>query len=302
MKKIVLALLLLTLSIQARVITPSEVYSQAKLLQEDTYYILDYYHIKYDRKQLKRSAYIDAKLLPRNVYQKTYELMIKANILRKMHNLVAIEPVNVAPQRHLNPDLVYGQVRRLLTEFRLFEIRSDMVQKIYKAKKFSGKRPIDVFNVLSTISLALDKLNGRSFTPSYVFSENMRVYNDINLILDKLNITDTTIPDKINLKATPDDTFATGMKTLEKIKQLQILSGIEVVDFTPFDKGKKTPSDVFTITQMILAELQTLKAYLGIQDATIPAYTYNTKTPTEVDQLMSWNFRKLNLITNLLIR
>lgn len=298
MKKTILALFL-TVSLGARVITTDEVYSQAKLLQADVHYILDYYGIKYNSKNINNASYIDAKLKPRNVYQKTYELMIKANILRIEYGFVAIEPVNIAPQQHLDPNLVYEQIRRLLTEFRLFEIRSDMTQKLYKAHIYKGKKPIDVFNVLSAISVALDALNGSGFNPSYVFGENMRIYNDINLILNKLNIKDNTIPNKLNKKATPQDTFSTAMKTLDKIKQLQILSGIDIVDFTPFDKGVATPSEVFTMSQMILAELQTLKAYLGIKDATIPAYVYGIKTPTEVDQLMSWNLRKLNLIYNL---
>ena len=50
---------------------------------------------------------------------------------------------------------------------------------------------------------------------------------------------------------------------------------------------------------MVISEIQTIKAYLGIDIITAAATKYNTKTPAEVGQLMSWNLRKLNLITTL---
>ena len=292
-------LLILPFTFFAKTLTPNEVYSQAMLLKTDVHYILNSYDVKHDDDIIEKRVYINAKLKPRNVYQKTYEIMIKANILRQSHGFASIQPVNIVPTLHLNPDLVYEQIQRILTEFKIFEIRSDIKQKTFKARVFKNKTPMDVYNVLSAISVALDELNGNKFTPSYVFAENMRVFNDLTVILNRLNIKDETIPSKINKNATPNDTFATGMKTLEKIKQLQILSGIDFVDFSAFQREESTPSEVFTVTQMILAELQTLKAYLDIDEATTPAYKYEKVTPVEVDQLMNWNMRKLNLISNI---
>lgn len=298
MKKILL-IVLVSLSLYAKNITPSDVYTQAILLQAEVHYILENYGVKHNDELIAKRVFINANLKPRNVYQKTYEIMIKVNILRETHNFVAIEPVNIAPTLYLNPDLVYEQVRRLLTELSIFEIRSGIKQKIFKPQIFKGKTPLDVFNTLSAISSALDELIKNRFTPSHVYAENMRVQDDLTNILNRLHIKDDTIPSKINQNATPNDTFSTGMKTLEKIKQLQILSGIEFVDFSAFKRETSTPSEVFTITQMIIAELQTLKAYLGIEDATVPAYKYENVTPVEVNQLMNWNFRKLNLIRNI---
>jgi hypothetical protein len=89
------------------------------------------------------------------------------------------------------------------------------------------------------------------------------------------------------------------MQTLQKIKQLQIVSGIDFVDFSEFKKNEATPSEVFSLTQMIIAEIQTIKAYLGIKTITPGAEKYQEKTPIEVNQLMSWSLRKLNLINSL---
>jgi hypothetical protein len=280
-------------------ITPSDVYGEVMRIKKEVNYLLEYYHIDYDEKKMEKISAVHVNLKPRDVWQKSYEIMIKINILRSIYNLPSISPVNMAPVLNLNPDLVWEQTQRVLTEIKIFEYRDFIAIKNFQVKKYKNKTPLDVFNGFAYISTAMDKLNRSSFTPSYVFAQNMRVYDDLSLIISRLGIEDNTIPAKINPKATPNDTFKTGMKILAKIKQLQILAGIAFVDFSSISKGKATPSDVFSITQMIIAELQTLKAYLKIHSITIAAKEYESKTPVEVDQLMSWNLRKLNLVGNI---
>lgn len=299
--KTILLLLLFAWTLQANRITPNEVYSQVKLINSEVHALLDYYGVKYDDKAMQKQARIVVNLKPRDVWQKTYEIAVKINILRASHGLPIIEPVNMAPVLHLNPDLVYEQTQRILTELHIFETREGIHITHPKAKKFSGKIPLDVFIGLSEVSLALDRLNGAKFTPSYVYGEQMRVYDDITRILGELNIVDHTIPDKKNPKDMPKDVYAKSLKVLEKIKQLQIGVGIAFVDFSNFNKDAQniTPNEVYTMTQMVIAELQTLKAYLGIKTITPPAATYKTKTPVEVSQLVGWNLRKLKLIHSL---
>jgi hypothetical protein len=282
-------------------ITPSDVYREVMRIKKEVHYLLAYNNIKYDEKKLQKAVHVTVNVKPRDVWQKSYEIMIKINILRSMYKLPSISPVNMAPVLNLNPDLVYEQTQRILTELHIFEYRNSIPMKKFNIGKYENKTPMDVFNGLSYVSAAMDKLNRSSFTPSYVFAQNMRVYDDVSLIIKRLGIEDNTIPAKINQNATPNDTFDTGMRILEKIKQLQILAGISFVDFSPLDKGSATPSDVFSITQMIIAELQTLKAYLKINSITIAAKEYSSKTPVEVDQLMSWNLRKLNLVDNIVM-
>ena len=298
MKKIVL-LLLLTLGLSAKTITPNDVYAQVMLLKDEIHYLLNYYNIKHDHDGILKRVKIHTKLKPRNVWQKSYEIMVKINILRNEHKLPTIEPINMAPVLNLNPDLVFEQTQRILTELHIFKKMVGIKEEEHKNYNFKGKTPLDVYNGLSHISASLDELNKGGVTPSFVFGENMRIYDDISLILQHFNIDDKTIPAKRNIKATPTDTFNVGIKTLEKVKQLQIIAGIDFVDFNGFKKDKQTPSEVFSISQMLIAELQTIKAYIGIDTITPAATSYKTKTPVEVHQLMSWNLRKLELINSL---
>ncbi len=301
MIKILIALTLLFNIAVAKKVTANEVYAQVILIQKYIHNLHKYFKIEHHHEdQGIETNKIKTKLNPRNSWQKTYEILVKINILRNENDLPTIEPVNMTPELNINPNLVYGMTQRILTELYIFHYLLEIKTPVYKAEIFQGKSSLDVFNGLNHISTSLDELNKIGFTPSYVFGENMRVYDDLTIILQHLNIKDNTIPAKKYIKATPYDTFNIGMKMLLKIKQLQIKSGIKFVDYSGFKKNNITPADVFALTGMIIAELQTIKANIGLYDYITPAASkYNSKTPVEVDQLMNWNLRKLLLINSL---
>ena len=288
MIKVLIIALFFSTTIFAKIITANEVYGQVRLIQEQVHNIHKHFGMQHhhdDEGTVKEQ--IKTKLKPRNSWQKTYEILVKINILRNENYLPTIEPVNMTPELKLNPNLVYEMTQRVITELNIFQYMLDIKIVTPNLKKYQGKS-------------SLDQLNKIGFTPSYVFGENMRVYDDLTIILQHLNIKDETIPAKQDIKATPKDTFDLGMDMLLKIKQLQIKSGIDFVDYSGFKKEKIIPSDVFTISGMIIAELQVIKAYIGLNDSITPAANkYNSKTPVEVDQLMNWNLRKLSLIDSL---
>jgi hypothetical protein len=293
-------LFLLQFSLYANNITPNEVYAQVKKIEKELHFLLKHYGIKHNHKLSMKKTYISTNLKPRNVWYKTYEIMVKINILRVAYKFPIVEPVNIAPVLNINPDLVYEQTQRILTEIYIFKLRMGLKNKIIKTKRYINKTPQDVFNLLSVISTSLDKLNNTTFTPSYIFGENIRVNNDLSTILHHLNIKDNTIPSVKNDNATPADTFTIAMKTLYKIAQIQKDVGIQSVDFSAFRKDNPSQGDVFTMVEMIISEIQTIKAFIGLNTYITPAATqYKDKTPSEVEQLMHWNLRKLNLIITL---
>jgi len=299
MKKIVLSVLLVV-TLSAKTITPNEVFTQSMLIQDHVHFLLKHYAIKHDHNGIVKKMELSTKLKPRNAWQKAYEILVKINMLRVSHNLSRIEPVGMEPVEQLNPDMVYGQTQRILTEIEIFEVRSGIEVPKFKLKNYKNKTPLDVYNTFSHISASFDELNRSQLSPAYVFSETMRVYDDLTIVLNYLNIKDDTIPPIRLQKATPTDSLKTSMKVLEKLQNLQHSVSIKTVDFSVFDKEKATPSDVYTITGMILAELQPIKAYIGLTTSvTPPALSYTKKVPADIEQLMGWNLRKLSLITNL---
>lgn len=298
--KIFISILLISLSLFAKEMTSSEVYSQVMLIEEEVEFLLDHYKVvHHHHKDAEKIAHVTVELRPRNVWQKTYEIMIKINLLRSRFGLETIEPVNMSPVLNLNPSLVYGQTQRILTELSIFKMREGIITPVFKKQEFKDKIPMDVFNALYHISILFDELNGAEMPLSFSYGQALRINDDITFVLEHLNIEDNTIPEIKNLSATPMDVLNNSILLLEKIKQLQILAGIAVVDFSQFKKAEVKERDVFEISQMVLAELQTLKAYVGIKTITPAATQYEGKTAAEVNQLMSWNLRKLNLIQSL---
>ncbi|MFA6191990.1 MAG: hypothetical protein WC665_06525 [Sulfurimonas sp.] len=298
--KIFISILLISLSLFAKDMTSSEVYGQVMLIEEEMDFLLDHYKVvHHHHKDGEKITHVTVELRPRDVWQKTYEIMIKINILRSRFGLENIEPVNISPVTFLNPDMVYGQTQRILTELSIFKMREYIVSPVFKKQEFKDKVPLDVFNALYHVSVLLDELNGAQISLSFSYGETLRINDDITSVLQYLNIEDNTIPQIKNPSATPTDILNNSILLLEKIKQLQILAGIAVVDFSQFKKAEAKERDVFEISEMVLAELQTIKAYLGIKTITPAAIQYEGKTAAEVNQLVSWNLRKLNLIQSL---
>lgn len=296
MRKIVL-LFLLTLTLSAKSITPNDVYAQSMLIEQHTLFLLKHYGIKHHDKAIRKDATYTTRLKPRDAWQKSYEILVKINMLRLAHNLARIEPIGMEPVEHLNPDAVYGQTQRILAELKIFEVRKGIDMPKFTLHTYKNKTPLDVFNSFSYISDTFDELNRAALSPSYVFASTMRLYDDLTIILNHLHIKDTTIPTTRLKKATPADSLKISMLALKQIQKLQQTAGIEQVDFSNFNRGETTPSDVYTIIGMILAELQPYKAYLGLIHRVTPApQTYTGKSLSDVEQLMGWNYRKLLLI------
>ena len=299
--KTIAFLLLLTFSLSAKNITPNDVYSQTILIQKHVHFLLKYFGHEHNHVKSLEKEILSVQLKPRNAWQKAYEILVKINMLRVSYGYPRIEPVGMEPVENLNPDMVYEMTQRILTEIKIFEVRQDIKIPIFKIDSFKNKTPVDVYNTFSAISASFNLLNRSDFSPNYVFSVAMRIYDDLTIILNQLNLKDNTIPNRRMDKATPNDSLAVSMKVLSTINKLQRSVGIKTVDFSAFSKEKgATLSDVYTITGMILSELQTIKAYIGLtRSVTPPPLTYFKKVPADIEQLMSWNLRKLHLITNL---
>ena len=299
MQKIIL-LLLLTLGLSAKIITSNEVYAQSILIQDHVHFLLKHYGIEHNHDGTIQKTVISTKLKPRNTWQKSYEILVKINMLRATHDMSRIEPVGMEPVEELHPDMVYGMTQRVLAELEIFEARKSIKVPNFELHIYKNKTSLDIYNAFSHVSASLNELNRSDFKPEHVFAETMRIYDDLTIVLKYLDIPDNTIPAKRVKDATPTDSLKTSMKVLDRIYKLQRSIGIKKVDFSVFNKTKATPSDVYSVTGMIIAELQTIKAYIGLTTSvTPPALAYTDKIPADVNQLMSWNLRKISLISNL---
>ena len=276
--------------------TPSDVYTEALKVERE----IEIIRAHFNAPKAAIPERLDVELKPRNAWQKTYEIFVKINILREKNKLPRVEEANLEPVQNLDPWLVHEQVIRILAELNIFKLRLGITQQIQPAPPQQGKTASDVYHLLDTISSQLDAINGKSFTPSFVFAQNMRILEDLNIILTKLNIHDRTDPPSRNNKAIPADVFAVALQMMDEIHRLQTIANIETVDFTALKKKNITPSDVFTMTGLIISGLQPIKAYLKLHhQVTPPANIYQGKQPTDSLQVLGWALRKIKQIRSL---
>lgn len=293
LKILIVGLLLTSLAYAKKDISPNEVYYEVRVLQEKVHDIHRFFktdHFHQDESEDK----VQLKVLPRNNWHKTYEIITKINLLRKSAGLPILEPSNIEPLNDLKPFFVYAQVKRLQTEIDIYCLKMGIEGKKVYIPKATNKTPIDIYNALNHVSISLDELNKKRFTYSYSFGQLMRVYEDLSKILDHLNIIDRTIPPKRDDSVKASDNFDKTLLILNKIAVIQKAMGIENVDFLNLKKNRITSSDVFSMTQMIISELQPIKAQLGLNNfITPPAKKYFDKNSVDVDMLMGWIQRRL---------
>ncbi len=277
-------------------ITPNEVYEQLYIINEEIKLLKQFFNVE---KQIEPFE-IRIELYPRHMWQKTYEVMVKINLLREKHNLPYLAVPSREPRKDPAPSIVYGQLLRIITEIRIIKFTLEIPNIDFPEKKFTNTQVTDSFNFISNISAEIDLLLGVAFTPSFVFSQTMRISEDIDSILNALNISDETIPPPKKADATPHEAYETAEKLMLEIVRIQRVIDVASIDFSALKPEKITPSDVFSMTGIILAELQTIKGHLGLKYTLTPtALRYSNMTPGDVEQILGWCVRKTQLIDSI---
>ena len=276
-------------------LTPSDVYRK----NLEIYKEIELIRKHFNSPKTKDASTSGIFMRPRNTWLKSYEVLVKINILRTNNQLPRVAEVVLQPLKEFNPSLVYEQMIRILTELTIIKDRIGISEKIQRVKPQFGKTVSDNYHLLETISTQLDGIIGKSFTPSYVFAQNMRILEEINTILGELNIRERTSPPNRNEDAIPKDVFKVALQLLEEVKRLQRIAGVESIDLSSIKKTNITSSDVFGLTGLIISELQPIKAYLRIDKVTPAANIYHDKYPADALQLMGWALRKIKKIRTL---
>lgn len=276
-------------------ISPSEVYTQVLQIEKEIDLLRSHDQVT-GRNPV---APVESEFLPRHTWQKAYVILLKLSVFRRKHGLTGFAPVGLEPDLRLSPRVTWGQTQRVLTELRIIRTYLGIPGEVSPPTPVQGKRPIDVFNRLNQIAYDLDVLNGEPISPSYVYSEAMRINEDVNEILRRTNTADTAFPPPRQPDAQPQDALAATFTLMEEIQRLQRRLGSETVDFNAFRKTSGAVSaDVLNMTTLCSAEIQIVKAKLGMTHVMTPAAEYSEgKTPVEVLQLLGYLSNRLRLIT-----
>jgi hypothetical protein len=280
------------------IITSSEVYSQVLLIEKETELVKRHFN---SNKQVVPVIDFDTDIKPRHVWQKAYMLQIKLVAFRRKQHLEGIAPVGVEPSGHIDPRYTWGQTQRVLTEIRIIRKVFGIQGEVGVAPLVEGKKPVDVFNKLAQIEAEWDAMTEVGFDPSYVFSQILRLSEDVNMVLRQLDVFDSAMPPAKNPSDTPADSLAQAFLLLEQVQRLQKSAGLEITDLSAFRKTENViPTDVFNMVCLIIAELQQIKDRVGLKhDITPPATYHESKKPADVRQFLGYVTNKLALIQHL---
>ncbi len=268
-------------------ITTSAVYQRAMKMEQEVHLIGKAIGVKPHTKPYR---WVKMKPRPRDVWEVTYVIMRKINFLRLQQGLESGAIGTSYAVINTPPDMIYEQVERGLTELRLLKEQVGITAKTEKIPAVSGKKLLDLFNLLLSTSKDLDVLTENGVNPSNVFGEAMRIYEDVSEVLRRLQINDTAIPPEKQEKIQPKDAYKAVEQLLNTIQNLQREAGVERVDFSALKPpGTIYPTDVYHLLCMAIVEFKTIKAYLGMNKSlTPPAGRYEGKVPADVLQLIQW--------------
>lgn len=297
MKRILSIFLIVSSALLSVEITPSEVYREAVKIEKEIDIIKNHFNIK---EKLKPKT-IKAKLYPRHSFQFGYILLARINDYREEVDLSITIEADIAPAESLNPNDVYDQTQRILLELRVLKKRMGINKKIKYVQKFRNKTPADVSNKLLESIYSINSLIGERINPNHVFAQVIRLKEDIDLILQALNIRDTSVPPEKNPGATPKDAFKAVEKLIDRINEIQKNIGIKRVSLEPFKpKGEVIPLNVYIGLNIAISELRTIKAYLEMYNSITPSSKrYKNKTPADVENVAGWCRNQLMLVRSL---
>jgi hypothetical protein len=289
-KIVVLALWLLTLPALAKIApkTPNDVFAYATLLREEVSYLRKQAGIEdpFPTVRVQRNKE------PRHVIQKALEILAKINRYRINHKMGAIT-IPPYPPREITPQDVYDIVKRLNGEVRLL-IGDDPFIASLSRKRFTGKTPSDVYELLWSISLGFDALLGiRGYTPTDVYALSEKVVRISEFLRHSQNLYDSVERPAYRPNLHPNHALYASIDFLKKVATGQKRLWIEPADVPQKPHRVITPTEVYDSLQYDIAELQRIKYRLGIERYFEIEKPSEEKTPSDVVRNLEYAKRLL---------
>jgi len=264
--------------------TPSDVYSEAIVLKDMVKVLRN------ENGVVEAFDKIDAQKdkVPRNVLQKSIEVLRKVNKYREIHSMgeISVPPV---PPRDIMPQDVYKNVERLKQEvFYLLHGKKSSYKKQFIYKQYYNKSSSDVYRELWIISMGFDKLLGQGFTPTDVYTQTQQVVEAISFL--RLSQREKNKVDMPPLRENQHPNHAL-YKSVELIKQINIIEKKLWMHAVPVPKVEEkviSPTEVYDSLQTAIAELNRISRRLGVEHSFEFKAAEGKKSPADVVQNLEY--------------
>ena len=233
---------------------------------------------------------------PIHAYAKAVEVLEKVSRVQRKLGLDPVDPGYI-PVKNIGVADVLGEVQTIIAQIR--EIKTQLVieEAIEPAPLVNGKTPSLIYQNLGDASLLLNGLVGRPITPSDTFGHLEHIYDDMELIAAKLNVSlDRELP-AVEGRKTPTDVARLVLRASYKIVDLQNRLGMDASNVPNLTIVRVTPAENLEVTNILLAEMTRIKAHLDID---LPHETRpdpRNKRPTDVFAQIVRILKNLDLLT-----
>ncbi len=298
MTRLIVLLLFLTMTIcgaaYAAEATPNDVYAQAVRIQQEVELFKRHYQLT---GKIEAQALQNVTWKPEYAWVRGYIILLKLGKFRRIHDLPYIEPPGIEPVLEMSPNQLWEMTQRILSEINILKYFLDVPGQAPAQLRVSGKKPIDVYNKLTEVSLMLDLLNGAT-TPGEVYSEAMRINDEVNQLLRHLGIFEHAVPPARRVNLQPGDALQAIFALLGEIQRIQRAYGILPMEFKVYNKGENTVSDeVLMMVELAVTEFQRIKFHVGMtRNITPPSIYTEHKQPDDVVLLLGYITDKLQEI------
>ncbi len=222
---------------------------------------------------------------PRQVLQKTLEVLKKINKYRENNNLGLVN-VPTYPSKIIQAEDVYYSVVRLNNELDLLlkHVNCTHIKSLSVVKKYIDKTSNEMYHEIWLASLAMDELLGKGFSPTDNYKESVLILDIVNFIRNSQGIYDeVSIPKKRKRKHPNHVLYATN-KLLTKIAKVETKLWMEPVSVAENPQRVITPTEVYDSMQMVITELKRIRRRLGTERLYDVKEIYESKTPSDVLQ------------------
>lgn len=233
---------------------------------------------------------------PIHVYAKSLEVMEKVS---RMQRRLGVTPAKVGliPIKDVVPADVLRSVHTIIRELRVVKEQFVIERGIRPARFEGGKTPSLVYKNLGDASFMMDALVGRPTTPSDVFTNVMRIHQEIELIAAKLKVALELEPPVFEGRKRPKDVAQQALRAIFKVINLQTQLGMDASGVPNLTLVRVTPAEVLEATNILLAEMTRIKAHMGVSLAREQLPDARGKKPNDVFGQMLLVIRNLDRLT-----
>lgn len=227
--------------------------------------------------------------LPRHVFQKAREVLLKTQGLRALKGLPE-QPIPVVEVREVLPADTIQLLKAISTGLQDLRPAFGNPPQPAPVPLVDGKSPTDAYKAVAKASLSLDGLGLPPATPNEVYRLALTLVSDIDKIRAARGVSAVVPqPDPVSGKK-PVDVYEIGYQLLTDLKTLVEGKADYAVPQGIVLPAKRTgaikPSHASEMINVLLAEVSSIKAKVGATKPSDLAPPQNGKTPSDTYQVL----------------